>query len=198
MKRTRTKIQFYSLSALLMSTILLSFFGWLGETGYALLIGNLNDRGFLLLPLCPIYGISVLFIYLAFDTPDKMRIFNLPVTANRAARYILYFSVTALFAATVELFTAFLFSELWNAPLWDYSADPWNLFGYVALLPTLLWGALITLFMRFVFTPLLARIQRIERKRLVTIDAVLLCLIGADFAFNLAYLLFYGMRFTLF
>lgn len=181
-----------------MSAILLSLFGWLGETGYALLLGDLNDRGFLLLPLCPIYGISVLFIYLVFDTPEKMRILNLPVTANRTARYILYFSVTALFAATVELFTAFLFSGIWNAPLWDYSADPWNLFGYVALLPTLLWGALITLFMRFVFTNLLTHIQRIDRKRLVVIDAVLLCLIGTDFVFNLAYLLLYGVRFTLF
>ena len=51
---------------------LFSFYGWLLETAHFVIRwGKLTDRGFLSLPLCPIYGFSLLAAGLVLGSPRK-------------------------------------------------------------------------------------------------------------------------------
>lgn len=52
--------------------LLISFIGWVWETIYvSILAGHLVDRGFLFLPICPIYGLTILCVYGLIGTPRK-------------------------------------------------------------------------------------------------------------------------------
>ena len=54
--------------------MLISCIGWCMETVYVLLrFGHLSDRGFLSMPFCPIYGTSILAIYLLLGPPGRRR-----------------------------------------------------------------------------------------------------------------------------
>ena len=72
-----------------------------------------------------------------------------------------------------------------------------NFLGYIAPLPSLAWGGAITLFMRFVFTPLFNAVKRIDEKTANILFIVLLVAIIADYAFNYIYLFVNGRHFDI-
>lgn len=66
--------------------VLISFLGWCGETVYFVLRwDDFTDRGFLSLPLCTIYGCSILAIYLIIGTPTRGRLKPLFIRAKSDA-----------------------------------------------------------------------------------------------------------------
>ena len=93
--------------------VLISFLGWCGETVYFVLRwDDFTDRGFLSLPLCTIYGCSILAIYLIIGTPTRGRLKPLFIRAKKltpvlrvpayAGLYILYFIAAALIKRTFQ------------------------------------------------------------------------------------------------
>ena len=97
--------------------VLISFLGWCGETVYFVLRwDDFTDRGFLSLPLCTIYGCSILAIYLIIGTPTRGRLKPLFIRAKKltpvlrvpayAGLYILYFIAAALIPTVAEFVTA--------------------------------------------------------------------------------------------
>ena len=70
--------------------IFVSFIGFVYETLLAIILRfNDLDRGFLSLPLCPIYGIGVILTYLIFGTPNKIRIFSYRILTNKKIKIYL-------------------------------------------------------------------------------------------------------------
>ena len=144
----------YGLSRLFLLTMLLSFFGWAFETVYFLLYkGKYSDRGFLTLPFCPIYGCSLVGIYLLIGSPD-----------DKVVKMPLYIAVCFLLPSLIELFIGVIFDKLWNRRLWTYFGYPYNLNGYICLRNSILWGIMAFLFMKYLFPPIKKAVRKLSER----------------------------------
>ena len=195
------------LYALALVFYFVSFIGWCGETLLFLVrFGRLRDRGFLTLPFCTIYGSCLTGMYLFAGTPQNGRLAPLFAKAEGlrgAARpaakcglYALYFLCAALLPTLAELAFGGLFSAF-GVRLWDYGYKKVHLYGLISPDQSLLWGALVTLAMRFAWEPLHAAMRLPPRVR-KTAAIALTALTSADLLFCAAFLLITGRRPTLF
>ena len=107
-----------------------SFLGYLLERGYA--IATHADRQarkcFLLLPMCPVYGLGALAV-LALPESLSGSFWSLALWGGLAA-------------TAVEYAVHVLYDRLLGVRFWDYSQVRWNLRGRVCLPFSLAWGAL--------------------------------------------------------
>lgn len=158
--------------------LIISFGGWAFEKiGGLLLYGNVGDRGFLTLPLCPIYGTTVLGIYFLMGTPKAPRgvgacffgEYEEQKTGQRIIKYIVYFAAATILPTLAEFLVGGAF-KLMGMPLWDYSEKPFNLFGVICLYYSFLWGVLITLLMDFLWDRLYRLTERLSQTLLLGIS----------------------------
>ncbi len=201
----RGKLSFWHLTVLF---LLISWIGWCMETVYFWFRWDcLADRGFLTLPLCTIYGFTVAAVYLCVGTPTRGRLqpifrraekFSLfPRASARIGLFLLYYILVTLLPTIAEYLTAWFFDTCFGIRLWNYTAYAYNLFGYVCLKKSLVWGGIITFAMVFVW-PLLERaVRRVSPAFLKQISLFFIVLLLADFSFNLLYLLCTGRHFLL-
>ena len=94
------------------------------------------NRGFLLGPYCPIYGVGMCILYFICSSFD-----NSP---------LLVFISGIFFATLLEYLTGFLMEKLFHAKWWDYSHFPYNLQGYICLHISLAWGILSVIFICYI------------------------------------------------
>lgn len=123
---------------------LYSFMGWLWESAYVSVRERKPvNRGFLRLPLLPLYGFGALSI-LAL---------SLPFRGNAAAQFF-----AGMFAATIlEYFTGWAMEKLFRMRYWDYSRMKLNLNGYICAAASLLWGV-FTLLLIYGIHPFIERL----------------------------------------
>lgn len=104
-----------------------SSLGWSVEVVYeAVKTGRFVNRGFFHGPLCPIYGIAVLFTLIVL-TPFKDNL-------------VLLFAASTIFTSTVEFFTGLILEKVFHNKWWDYSSEPFNIKGYICLKISVIWG----------------------------------------------------------
>lgn len=131
-------IKLYNLVAWL---FIYSFCGWLWECFY---ISNKEkkvvNRGYVTGPVCTIYGVGAITMYISLR--------------GLSDRYILLFFVGALWATLLEYVTAVIMESLFKTSWWDYSDQKFNFQGRICLSSTIAWGAatigLFTVFQPFV------------------------------------------------
>ena len=170
--------------------------GWIFEKlGRLIVYKSLADRGFLSLPLCPIYATAAVGAYLLFGTPSHMRILGKRIRGGRIKGVLLYFAASFILASSIELCIGAFFGEIVGLPLWNYSERAFNLFGYVCLAYSFLWGALMTLFMLTMWLRLELAVRRIGSKTLFRFCLCSYILIAADLAFNVIYMAMSGSHF---
>ncbi len=161
--------------------ILFSFLGWVMETVHvSQLAGELVDRGFLFLPLCPIYGSCLILLYLLLGTPGAPR--GLLRNARPGVlRYIAYFFFAGLVPTLVELGVGAFFHQLFDIRLWSYEHQPLNFMGYICLPLSLTWAVGITAIMQLIF-PLLQKLTgRLSDKTALRIALPLAGILAVDF-----------------
>ncbi len=114
-----------------------STLGWLWEVAFeAVKEKRFINRGFLLGPWCPIYGLGmVLVLWL-----------TLPFREN----WWLFFLISATIVSVVEYFTSLVLEKVFHHRWWDYSQAKFNLDGRIALPVALAWGAMITLTVKLI------------------------------------------------
>ena len=106
-----------------------SFLGFILEVIYARATGGQRDRKcFLLLPLCPVYGLGA------------CAILSLPDGVLRSPGLLFLFG--GLTATGAEYLTALLYEKGFGISFWDYHGLPGNLHGRVCLPFSLVWGIL--------------------------------------------------------
>lgn len=129
----------YSLLQLVLFFFIYSFIGWLLET-VVLTIRDKKfvNRGFLLGPCCPIYGIGVVSIL----------VFLTPLADNP---FLIFFGAMIL-TSILELITGFVLSKVFHQKWWDYSDKTLNIGGYICLRNSLFWGV-ACLFVIYVVQP---------------------------------------------
>lgn len=117
----------YSLYQMFIMFCIWSFIGWCIEVCYMTLeTGEYQNRGFLNMPICPIYGFGVLMV-VTFFRPLNHTVFPL-------------FLATALLCTTFELLVGMGMEKLFHTRWWDYSHEKFNFKGYICLKVSLLWG----------------------------------------------------------
>lgn len=182
----------------------ISFLGWCFEkAGRYIVYNSVTDRGFLTLPICPIYASSILIIYFLVGSPRNMRIGVYPSGEGKAEKVrclflnvILYFLFSVFISTAVELSVGVFFNEVLGVSLWNYENLPLNLGGYISLGYCVLWGALITLFMLFIWEPLHGLFGRIDGRVLFAVNGFFCFLMTADFIFNIIYIIKTGEHFN--
>jgi len=97
--------------------------GWIYELFFFLFEGELVNRGFLMGPYLPIYGIGALFIILLLKKlkDKKLKVKN--INFMPVIIFILIFMITTI----VEYIGHFILDEFFNISLWDYSEEFLNI-----------------------------------------------------------------------
>ena len=109
------------------------FFGWIFESTYvSLKTRHFVNRGFLRLPMLPLYGTGAVMMLWV----------SLPVKDNLFLVYL--FGVIA--ATILEYVTGYVMERLFKMKYWDYSNQRFQLNGYICLSSSIAWGFL-TIFM---------------------------------------------------
>ena len=104
-----------------------SFLGWCMESTYcSIMEKHLINRGFLHLPLCPIYGAGVLIMVNFFT----------PFTGNP----LLFYVMATVVMSAWEYFVGCLLEVTTHMKYWDYSHRRFNLKGRICLGNCLWWG----------------------------------------------------------
>lgn len=177
--------------------VFVSFAGWCFEKLSQFLIYGTNaDRGFLTLPLCPIYGISVISIYLLCGTPSRLdgiigarirktALWGRVVKNKRWRKYLFYFLFVAVVSTLAELITGLALMPF-DIKLWDYSERAFNFLGIICLGFSLLWGVLITLFMGAFWKGLYKVFSKMSDNVTRMLALVFSVVIIADFSVNVA------------
>lgn len=103
------------------------------------------NRGFLLGPVCPIYGFGVIaVIYLLSPMLD---------------RQISVFIMSVLITSAVEFAVGWLAEKVLHTRLWDYSDCFMNIGGYICLVFSLLWG-IGCMSVVYIFQPLIEKSRK--------------------------------------
>lgn len=114
----------YELTALF---FVYGFLGWISEVVFAACkTGKFVNRGFLLGPICPIYGFGVLSV-LSLLEPVK----SVPLLA---------FILSVIITSALELLTGVVLQAIFHERFWDYSDAKFNICGYICLSFSLVWG----------------------------------------------------------
>ena len=97
-----------------------SFLGWLMEVILSLFEHHkFIDRGFLIGPICPIYGFGGIIIYILLN-----KYMNEPI--------ILFF-MSVIICSILEYFTSYIMEKIFKNRWWDYSQMKYNINGRICL-----------------------------------------------------------------
>ena len=192
------KIFNYRLLPLFLMMLCMSLAGFLVENLFRLLRdGVLNSRR-QILPFLFAYGIAVFALYVVVGTPREMRFFGWKLFKKNSklsvtAKYFLYWLI--LFAGV--FFGEILFGTFveWvsGIVLWDYTGIPLSFTKYTSIPTALGLSVGVMLFMRFIFEPLMKKLDKIPDKVLLGIDIGLGVPIVIDWLIMLVLMLGFGI-----
>lgn len=165
-------------------TVALSFIGWAFEVSLIFFTsGKFHNPGFMSLPLCPIYGSSLILVYFLIGTPDEGR-GVLKNVGNPFTRYSTYLAFCFLIPTAAELLVGFFFDFFFDIRLWSYSRMPLNFHGYVAVPISLGWTLLIFIFMKYIFADIKRLVFKIPKKAALVFAVVFVVAIAVDMTFS--------------
>lgn len=143
--------------------IIYAFLGWIVEIiNNIVVFKKFVNRGFLIGPYCPIYGVGGL-IATIFLTKYKESIF---VT----------FGMSVILFAILEYFTSYIMEKLFKARWWDYSQNKFNINGRICL-ETLIPFGVLGCFAIYVINPLIFSIFNLTNMFILRIIALILFII---------------------
>ena len=132
----------YTAYELLWFFLVYAFLGWVAETVLAAAKRRrLINRGFLNLPISPVYGLAAV-------------LFSVFLPELRSAPFFL-FLFGMVIATALELFTGVFLQKLTGERWWDYSNHRFQFEGYISLTYAIVWG-ISALLCIFVGNPILA------------------------------------------
>ena len=153
--------------------IIYSFLGWLMEVTCKLIeLKRFVNRGFLIGPICPIYGYGVLGI--------------LFLTGPNTKDFLGVFLKSILICSVLEYFTSYIMEKIFHARWWDYSKKKYNINGRICLETMIPFGILGTSIVYFVnpfFSNIVKAIPLIIRI-ILTIIILIIYLVDNIISFN--------------
>ena len=164
--------QWVPLDVLVNVFFLYSFVGWCME---CVVIrrekGAWENRGFVRLPFCIIYGFGAMLGYAVLR----------PLMGHTIVLYI----VSAMGATAFEYATCCLMQSQFGEFWWDYSHKRFNYKGMICLESTVAWGFLILFMFHFLHGFMFRMVLRMPRYVSSALAALLLVAYGVDFVHSL-------------
>ena len=143
--------------------VIYSFVGWLLETSFCFYkTKKLVDRGFLIGPVCPIYGLGCAAI-IFFLSRYKNDIVTL-------------FVMAAVICTILEYVTSYLMEKIFHARWWDYSKNKFNLNGRISLNTMIPFG-LLGVIAVYIVNPYLIKILSFLSYKALTIISIAIFII---------------------
>lgn len=121
--------------------IIYSVAGWIvEEINCSIIEKKIVNRGFLIGPVCPIYGIGGLLITF--------------ILTEFISRPFIVFCMTIILSGILEYFTSYAMEKIFNARWWDYSDAKLNLNGRICI-GTLIPFGIFGLIVIYIFNPVI-------------------------------------------
>lgn len=148
--------------------IIYSICGWIIEEVFCSIVEKkIVNRGFLLGPICPIYGIGGIGMTIALT--------------RFAESPFVVFCMAIVLAAILEYLTSYVMEKLFNARWWDYSDKKLNLDGRICI-ETLIPFGVFGLIVIYIFNPFIFRnLGKIPELTKYIVTAILFILTITDF-----------------
>ena len=147
--------------------IIYSFLGWILESVYKTIYQKkLVNSGFLLGPVCPIYGVGTLILYFVLKG----------FKGNAIIVFCLGFVVLSVWEYLVSIFL----EKVFHTTYWDYSENKYNLHGRICLKNSCFWGILSIVFIYFVHPFIQKNLSLINNNILIYIDCVIFMVVVVD------------------
>ena len=153
----------YNICYIFLLFIIYSFLGWVVEViNFLLHDKRFINRGFLIGPYCPIYGVGLILItsFLKEYTDS----------------YLVVFVMSMFICMVLEYFTSYVMEKLFNARWWDYSSRRFNINGRICLETTIPFG-LGGMFIMYIVNPLIEKSLLLLSKNVLIIIAIILMVI---------------------
>lgn len=158
---------YYNIFYTFLLFIIYSFIGWIVDVCDVLVVDKkLVNRGFLIGPICPIYGVGVLLMIRLLT-----RFIDTPLA--------LFILAIAIFM-TLEYFTSYIMEKLFNAGWWDYSNYKYNLNGRICLETTIPFGIGGMIVMYIVNPFITSLLDKVGSNTIITIGIILLVIFVID------------------
>lgn len=148
-----------------------AFLGYLCEVVYCSICQKkLVNRGYLYMPICPIYGYGAVLILLVMEPLFQY--------------WYLVLILGILLTSTLEYLTSYLMEIIFHMRWWDYSKRKFNINGRVCLRNSILFGALVMLVVYGIQPFLLKWIDRMPQAAIIIVDSLLLTAMVVDTIFS--------------
>lgn len=157
------------------SFFIYSCIGWAYESFLCspIELKHTTNRGFLIGPYCPIYGLGTSLTWLVLhNISSPLRIFI----------------ASSILCCSMEYFIGFLLEKLFHAKWWDYRNYPFQIHGRVCLYGLIIFGIANVLIIKITTPMILFALELIPHRFIVTM-AVLITFIGIlDLILTISYL----------
>lgn len=132
-----------------------------------------TNRGFLIGPYCPIYGLGTSLTWLVLhNITSPLRIFI----------------ISSILCCTMEYLIGFLLEKMFHEKWWDYCDYPFQLHGRVCLYGLVIFGLANVLIIK-ITTPLLLLVLGVLPHKVIVVMALLITFVGCcDLVLTLSYL----------
>lgn len=154
---------FYNLMFCFVLFLIYSTIGWMMEVALcSIQQKKLVDRGFLIGPYCPIYGVSaiiIIFLLKKYETD-----------------VIALFVMATIICSIMEYLTSYFMEKIFHTRWWDYTHMKFNINGRICLSNSILFGVLGLLLMYFI-NPFFQNILLMIPKFIFIIISIILLLV---------------------
>ena len=153
-----------------------SIIGWFVEVGLAFYEHKkFVNRGFLIGPYCPIYGVGCLLLTILLS-----KYINEPGVI---------FAFSIFICATLEYLTSYLMEKIFKLRWWDYSNMKFNINGRICLETLIPFGIIGVLVVKYISPFLINTINSINFNVLVIINIIILSILITDIliSFNVVF-----------
>ena len=143
--------------------IIYSFLGWLVEViNCSIVEKKLVNRGFLISPICPIYGCGALLITLVLN--------------NYKDDWFVVFCMAVILCGLLEYFTSWLMEKIFHARWWDYSQNKFNINGRICL-ETMVPFGILGLVIIYILNPFFYNILNLISTNIANVISIILLII---------------------
>ena len=151
--------------------IIYSFAGWCMEVLISLVLRKkLINRGFLVGPICPIYGVGALLLSAVLDANEPP---------------LVIFCVAFVGSAVLEYLASFVMERLFRVRWWDYTERPFNLNGRICLESILSFGIIGVLMLKLITPALIGLFQSLPPTILILSASIVFFTVLCDIALSL-------------
>ena len=151
--------------------IIYSFAGWCMEVLISLVLRKkLINRGFLVGPICPIYGVGALLLSAVLDANEPP---------------LVIFCVAFVGSAVLEYLASFVMERLFRVRWCDYTERPYNLKGRICLESIRSFGIIGVLMLKLITPALIGLFQSLPPTILILSASIVFFTVLCDIALSL-------------